>query len=377
MNIFFYSAFIIVCYFAIKNYIKIAIKYNIVDLPSERRSHSGIVARGGGVVIVLLTTLFYIFYSFYYNIKSFQAIGLILTCFALAIFFFIEDIKQLPIKIRLFTQSIAVLLGIFFLKNDISTNIFPLIPFWFKAIIIFIGWLWYINLYNFMDGINGITAMQTGSICVYILILLTFIGTNKYVLTQQSIIDSEVVIDMSDDVKIESYEKQIIYHKDGLINYSPFIYSLLIAIIIFFLFNKTPSKIFIGDSGSIGLGFILGALLIKIGCEYSILSAFCVTMYYIFDSTLTVLLRIKDGEKIWTPHLRHFFIKIKRAGFSDIKICGIILFLNIVLSFFGYLIIFFGYSRIYVVLFFLLSILITFGYILYFEYIFKNRKIDN
>ena len=357
MDIVFYSSFACICFFALKFYIKIATKFNIVDKPDERRNHVGIVARGGGFVVLLCSVSFYFLYS---NVFSWQITGLLLICLALSTIFFIEDIKGLSLKIRLVVQSVAVVFGIYLLRENIA-NVMLFIPFWLKVIAIFVGWIWYINLYNFMDGIDGITAMQTSSICVYILIILSFVSTHKYIEASSNIIDSEVVVSI-DDSPTQNLLIAKQWTADNLINYSPFIKALLVAIAIFFYFNKTPAKIFIGDSGSIGLGFIMGALLIKFGCEYSILAAFCITMYYIADSTITVVWRIYDREKIWTPHLRHFFTKAKKSGLSAIKICIILTILNIILGCLGYFIVVYCYYRLFLIAFFCVG-----GVLLYFN----------
>jgi UDP-N-acetylmuramyl pentapeptide phosphotransferase/UDP-N-acetylglucosamine-1-phosphate transferase len=284
----------------------------------------------------------------------------------------------LPIQIRLASQAAAVALGIFLLKNNIANDILPFVPLWLKIMAIFIGWLWYINLYNFMDGIDGITAMQTSSICVYILIILSCCVIPKNIIQNAVFVDSEVIIDISDDTITQNLStggevagKR--WGENNLINYAPFIKALLVAMVVFFYFNKTPAKIFIGDSGSIALGFIMGALLIKYGCEYSILSAFCITIYYIADSTITVLWRLKDGEKIWTPHLRHFFAKAKIAGFSSMKICIILAILNILLGCTGYLILFYQNSRFVVISLFVLAIGLTLLILAFFQ---KIKKVD-
>ena len=127
-------------------------------------------------MVLLCSVSFYFLYS---NVFSWQITGLLLICLALSAIFFIEDIKGLSLKIRLAVQSIAVVFGIYLLRENIA-NVMLFIPFWLKVIAIFVGWIWYINLYNFMDGIDGITAMQTSSICVYILIILSFVSTHKY-----------------------------------------------------------------------------------------------------------------------------------------------------------------------------------------------------
>ncbi len=344
MQILAYTIFSFVTFFGLVSYIKIAKRFNIVDIPSSRRNHKGIIARGGGIIVISFTILAYFGYRFYfYHYIEVQQFGLLLLGLALSIVFFIEDIKPMPIIIRLGAQIIACILAIYLLKNNLANDFLVFIPFWLKAVAIFIGLLWYINLYNFMDGLDGITATQTSSICIYALIILTFAGNyNLYhrqqIAEQPIILDSEIVIEISDNNSALISGVDMSYKPNRLISYKPFIVMLLIATLIFLYFNKTPAKIFIGDSGSVGLGFILGILLIKIGCEYSILTAFSCTLYYIVDSTITVFCRWYNKEKIWTPHLKHFVQQANRSGLSAMNISALILVLNIALSAIGYLI---------------------------------------
>ncbi len=108
----------------------------------------------------------------------------------------------------------------------------------------------------------------------------------------------------------------------------------------FLIFNWHPAKIFLGDVGSISLGFLLGLslLLISASSGHLFIASFIASLYYITDGGLTILIRLVNKEKIWQPHLKHFFQKAVKNGkshqevVSRIIICNIMLMLLSILS---------------------------------------------
>jgi UDP-N-acetylmuramyl pentapeptide phosphotransferase/UDP-N-acetylglucosamine-1-phosphate transferase len=105
----------------------------------------------------------------------------------------------------------------------------------------------------------------------------------------------------------------------------------------FIYFNWLPAQIFLGDVGSIGIGFLLGVCLLIIASASAKLFAACViaALYYVADGGMTILIRLVKGERIWEPHLQHFFQKAVRKGDSHKKVVKRIMKCNILLMLFA------------------------------------------
>ena len=237
-------------------YFRIADRFNIIDKPNERSSHSSVVLRGGGVIFLFGAWLWSAFFGFQY--PWFLA-GLTLVC-GISLW---DDIHSLPDSVRLIAQFMAMFLlfADFGILNGQSWWI--ILP----ALIICVG---IINAYNFMDGINGITS-----------------GCSLAVLAPLMILNHSLhFIEMS------------------------YLLVAAIACLIFCFFNFRPkgkAKCFAGDVGSIGIAFIillpLGKLILQTGdITYIILLA-----VYGVDTILTICHRILLHEHLGQAHRKHAF----------------------------------------------------------------------
>ena len=155
-------------------------------------------------------------------------------------------------------------------------------------------WVWIINMFNFMDGMDGITSVQISSLSI----LTNFLAIL------------------------------------GLIEEN-FIYFSLILLTIsfaFYSFNKPPSKIFLGDVGSIPLGFLAGFILIYNMIMYNLIFPFIIIMlYYLQDSIATIILRFLKKENVFQAHSSHFYQRILRKGYNHDYVLKRIIYLNSIL----------------------------------------------
>jgi UDP-N-acetylmuramyl pentapeptide phosphotransferase/UDP-N-acetylglucosamine-1-phosphate transferase len=241
---------------------------------------------GGGLAIVFtwyigITILFFngiIERGLYFALLS----GVILTIVSL-----IDDLIGLKASIRLCFHFITAILAFIFLGGlrqliipGIEMNyIFLVYPF---AII---GMVWFINLFNFMDGVDGFASLEAVTICLVLFFL-----------------------------------------SGSIINL------LLLACIAGFLFWNWPkAKIFMGDVGSTQLGFILVVLGIYFHNTYqfSILNWIMLTSPFWFDATLTLFRRWRNGEKLGEAHRKHAYQRIVRSGFSHLKVNMYLLIINV------------------------------------------------
>jgi len=266
----------------IKITIKILTKTKTLDIPNERSSHNIPTPKGAGLGII--ATLLIIYYTFF-PITDFLFTGAVLI---LTILSFMNDNKQISIVIRLIVQiALTIIVLIFWppLKDVVLLN--GIIPLWLENIIIFLLIIWLINLFNFMDGIDGISGIQ----CIII-----GIGVGSSLYLSQGVYELEQIV-------------------------AGFIAGSGLA---FLLWNWQPARIFLGDAGSIPLGFI-NAVLILLLCKNDLwYVAIIINNYYFFDASITLLRRIKMRKKPWKAHKDHFYQKAIQNGYSHSKVCKII-----------------------------------------------------
>lgn len=234
-------------------YFKIADRFDIIDKPNERSSHTVITLRGGGIIFYIGALAFFVLSGFQY---PWFFLGLTL----MTVVSFADDIITLSNKLRLLVHFTAVLLMAY------QLDLFSM-P-WYMLLIAFIVVVGVINAYNFMDGINGITACY--SLAVGGLLLLV-------------------------NLKLD------------FINQDLLIYTLL-AVVVFAFFNfRTRAKCFAGDVGSVAIAFILlfalAALILKTG---NLLYILFLAVYGI-DAVWTIIRRLSKGENIFKAHRSHLY----------------------------------------------------------------------
>lgn len=238
-------------------YFRIADKYNIIDKPNERSSHSSITLRGGGIIFP--------FSILVYGIMAYFSLATDYLCFTIglvtiATISFIDDVKTLSSKIRILVHLVAVTLLFF------CTNVFALDWWWIVlGYILVIG---IINAYNFMDGINGITGAYSLSVLIPLYVL------NEY------------------------------YFFVG----SDFIIYAILGVIVFLIFNfRKKAKCFAGDVGSVSMAFIILFLLTKLIIASQDFTFILFLAVYGVDSVLTIAHRLFKKENIFKPHRSHLY----------------------------------------------------------------------
>ncbi|ARS41661.1 UDP-GlcNAc--UDP-phosphate GlcNAc-1-phosphate transferase [Sphingobacteriaceae bacterium GW460-11-11-14-LB5] len=235
-------------------YFKIADRYNIIDQPNHRSSHSAVTIRGGGILFGIAGLLAFFLFGFQY---LFFTIGL----FLIALISFLDDMHTLNNKVRLVVHGLSVLL--LFTQLDVIY-----FPWYFTAIgvIVVIGT---INAYNFMDGINGITGGYS------LLLLATLYYIDQYIIDFTSI---ELLL------------------------------TVIISLVVFNFFNfRKKAKCFAGDVGSVSIAFIivfvLGQLIFKTQNPAYILFL----LMYGLDTVTTIFFRVVRKENIFKAHRSHFY----------------------------------------------------------------------
>ena len=249
----FFTIFILLILFELA-YFRIADRFNIIDKPNLRSSHSSIVLRGGGIIFLFGAWLFWAFFGLQYSwfILGLSLVGLIS---------FVDDIHSLPDGVRLVVQFVAM--GLMFYQFGILN-----LNDWWIIIVALIVSVGIINAYNFMDGINGITGGYS------IAVLLPLIYLNS----------CDSFIDMQ------------------------YFYVTGLSLLVFCFFNfRKKAKCFAGDVGSISMAFILlfalGLLILKTR-DFSYIAFLAV---YGADAILTICHRIRLHENLGEAHRKHAY----------------------------------------------------------------------
>ena len=263
---------------------RFASRHSILDYPNDRSSHETATPIGGGIAIVL--TFYAGLFIYYLNGQLEKNIFFaLLSGLLLAAVGVIDDFRGLAPIFRFITQIICTGIALIFLRGFNSLLGSDLV--WFWSFIALFGMVWFINLFNFLDGSDGYASMEAISIS---LALYFFTGSNLCLL-------------------------------------------LTVSVGGFLYWNWPRAKIFMGDSGSTTLGFILAVLGIYFHNNETLNFLFWIflTALFWFDATITLIRRIINKEKLSNPHKNHTYQRAIQGGFSHLKILILGLGINILL----------------------------------------------
>ncbi len=264
-------------------YFRIADKYNIIDKPNERSSHSTVVLRGGGIIFLVAVWIWSIFFGFHY--PWFLA-GLTLV----AGVSFVDDIHSLPDSVRLVAQFTAVATA-FYQLGILHWQM------WWIVLIALIVYVGATNVINFMDGINGITA-----------------GYSLAVLM------SLAIVNRSGD-----------YVEQSLV------VSTIIALLVFCIFNFRPkgkAKCFAGDVGSVGIAFVMLFLLGNVIMKTGDITWLIFLLVYGVDGCLTIVHRIMLHENLGEAHRKHAYqIMANELKIGHVKVTLLYMAMQLAVSF--------------------------------------------
>lgn len=261
--------------------------------PNARSSHTEPTPQGGGAAVVAATIVVSLFAAA--AISAFFGpynLGIVLTAAVLmAILGAADDIRAIAVIPRLLLQAAAVAIVIAFLPQDL--RIVAELPWWLERALLLIGGLWFVNLVNFMDGLDWMTVAEvvpvTGG-----LVLLGLFGA----LPAQSTVVA---------------------------------LALLGATLGFAPFNRPVARLFLGDVGSLPIGLLLGWLLLMLAGSGHLAAAILLPLYYLADATATLIRRIARREQFWQAHRTHFYQRATDNGYSVMEIVTRVLVVNVAL----------------------------------------------
>ena len=269
----------------IKNYM---IKKSLVASVNERSSHTTPTPHGGGIALSVTWFIGLGYLYFMGQIETNLFFALLIGAIISIVSFF-DDIYELSPKIRLFAQSIVALGGLYFLGEfeTFTFGIFDIQNPIFTNIFAFFMIIWFINLYNFLDGING----YAGSEAVFLALSgFVLFGGNHFLV-------------------------------------------LAVAVLGFLYWNWNKAKIFMGDVGSTLLGYNIAIFTIYYANQEATNFWVWIILFALFwfDATLTLIRRKLNKEKLSQAHKKHAYQRLTQAGWSHYKVTNYSIGLNLLL----------------------------------------------
>jgi UDP-N-acetylmuramyl pentapeptide phosphotransferase/UDP-N-acetylglucosamine-1-phosphate transferase len=264
--------------------------------PNARSTHKQPTPQGGGIAVVgttLLLSLIVFAAEPSFGRAALQEFAPVtVAAILLALVGMVDDIRPLGEIPRLVLQFVAVATVIAALPDE--ARVAPLLPFWIERALLVIAGVWFVNLVNFMDGIDWMTVAEVVPITVYLVVIGFHGGLPAYAIV--------VAIALC----------------GAMLGFAPF--------------NQPVARLFLGDVGSLPIGLILGWLLLLLAAQGHVAAALLLPLYYLADATVTLIRRWRAGETLWQAHRMHFYQRALDAGFSAREVVGQVFVLNLVLA---------------------------------------------
>jgi len=264
----------------------------ILDQPNERSSHRRPTPRGGGIAPV--GAIFLAWLALAAIGLGLPGTGVVITAAGLlAAVSWLDDLRDLSPLPRVAAQALAVLGGML-----VTIRIGPVFQGWLPpaldAVAAGLAWLWFLNVFNFMDGIDGLAGSEAATIGLGLLLCPT------------------VGIDLDPGV--------------GMLA-AP----VAAAAIGFLVWNWAPAQIFLGDVGSVPFGYLLGFLLLAAAARGHWRLALILPLYFLADATITLVRRLARGERVWKAHREHFYQRAVQRGVSHAAVAVRVVVANLLL----------------------------------------------
>ncbi len=272
-------------------YQRFARAWQFLDAPNERSSHLHPTPNGGGVALLSAFTLGLLFSTSLYGAWDESFVTLTVAALVLMVLGVIDDLRGLSVRLRLVVYSLVCLSVAAVLLHGVHAE--SILCGGVLVILAALALLWALNLYNFMDGIDGIAALQTVLACCGAALLSWGTGHGAH--------------------------------------YATFCLLLAAAHGGFLVWNYPPARLFMGDAGSVPTGFLLAALAL-VGSLQGLLNPLCwfvLLAAFITDSTWTLVWRVGSGQAFTQPHRLHAYQRLSRYWVSHAKVDMLLLAINI------------------------------------------------
>jgi UDP-N-acetylmuramyl pentapeptide phosphotransferase/UDP-N-acetylglucosamine-1-phosphate transferase len=262
--------------------------------PNARSSHRAPTPQGGGIA-VLAAAIAAVGVALLFGLLGSSSNGALLSVMAAAVLMAcigaVDDIRPLPVGPRLLLQVLSVAWVVYTLPDQL--RLVPLLPLSIERTLVLLGGLWFVNLVNFMDGIDWMTVVEAVPLSAG----LAAVGAAHALPPNGTIVAL----------------------------------ALGGAMIGFAHFNRPVAKIFLGDVGSLPIGLILGWLLLLLAGGGHLIAALLMPLYYLADATITLMRRLFRGEPVWQAHRTHFYQIATDRGFTVSEVVARVFVVNVVL----------------------------------------------
>ena len=261
--------------------------------PNARSSHRVPTPQGAGIAVIgatLVTAGAIVAGAGTGDLKTLAAVfgaSLFIAAVGLA-----DDLKSLPVLLRLILQAVAVGAVLFVASGDL--RIAAWCPFWIERGLLLLAGLWFVNLVNFMDGLDWMTVAEVVPITAAMVVL----GSLGEFPAPATIVAAALC--------------------GAMMGFAPF--------------NRPVAKVFLGDVGSLPIGLLLGWCLLELAFRQHVVAALLLPLYYLADATVTLLRRMIRREPFWTAHRSHFYQRATDNGFSVSQVVGEVFMLNLGLA---------------------------------------------
>ncbi len=253
--------------------------------PNARSSHKIPTPQGAGIAVIAATLLVTGGFSLAAGVTP--PLLLFAATIAIAIVGAVDDIRPIPVLPRLVLQGACAAAALYATGDG---RIWDAAPLWLERGLLFVAIVWFVNLVNFMDGLDLITVAEVVPVTLGF-VLLGWLGV------------------LSPMVALVGA-------------------ALCGAALGFAPFNTPVARIFLGDVGSLPIGLLLAWGLIELALQGHLVAALLLPLYYLADATLTLLRRLVKGERIWVAHRSHYYQQATDNGFTVSGVVGSVFALN-------------------------------------------------
>jgi len=261
--------------------------------PNARSSHQVPTPQGAGTAVVAATLIAAVAVIAFAGAAEMK---IPLAVFGATLFIaavgFADDVHSIPVVPRLLLQGLAVAAVI--LATPESLRIVPACPLWLERGLLLLAGLWFVNLVNFMDGLDLMTVAEivpvTGA-----LVLLGWLAE----LPAPATVAAAALF-------------------GAMLGFAPF--------------NRPVAKIFLGDVGSLPIGLLAGWCLLQLAWHQHIAAALLLPLYYFADATVTLVRRVARREPFWAAHRTHFYQRATDNGFPVWRVVSEVFALNVLLA---------------------------------------------
>jgi len=261
--------------------------------PNARSSHRIPTPQGAGIAVIAATLFAAVAVL---ALAGTAEMKIPIAVFAATLFIaavgLADDVRSIPVGPRLLLQGFAV--AVVILAAPESLRIVPACPFWLERGLLLLAGLWFVNLVNFMDGLDLMTVAEivpvTGA-----LVLLGWLGE----LPASTTVAAAALF-------------------GAMLGFAPF--------------NRPVAKIFLGDVGSLPIGLLVGWSLLQLTWHQHIAAALLLPLYYLADATVTLVRRVARREPFWAAHRTHFYQRATDNGFPVWRVVSEVFALNVLLA---------------------------------------------